>query len=193
MQCYEDAAALRGGRDRVVWAFWHGHQMALAGAPRRDRTGVLVSWSRDGEIQAAALTRLGLRVHRGSSSRGGAAGLRRLLRALQGGEDVAMAVDGPRGPRHRAKAGAARAAVRGRAHLVPVGAAAAPAVLLRGAWDHFMIPLPFARVVIQTGKEVDASSAEARTVVLERAISSASVLARARLCRGAAQPMRVNT
>ena len=193
VQCYQDFVAARGRRERVVWAFWHGHQMAIVGAPRRAGTGVLVSWSRDGEIQAAALRRLGLRVHRGSSSRGGAAGLRRLLRALEGGEDIAVAVDGPRGPRHRAKAGAARAAARARAHLVPVGAAAAPAVRLRGVWDHFMVPLPFARVVVQTGAAVEPSNAMARPVVLERAIASASALARARLYRGAAQPMRVKT
>jgi hypothetical protein len=56
-----------------------------------------------------------------------------------------------------------------------------------------MVPLPFARVVVQTGAAVEASNAMARPVVLERAIASASALARARLCRGAAQPMRVKT
>ena len=176
----------------MVWAFWHGHQMALAGAPRRARTGVLVSWSRDGSIQAAALRQLGLSVYRGSSSRGGATGLRRLLGALGAGEDIAMAVDGPRGPRHRCKPGAARAAARACARLIPVGAAASPAVLLEGAWDHFMIPLPFARVVIQTGAVVDASTAADRTAVLDRALAAACALARARLCHGVAQPMRVN-
>ena len=116
-----------------------------------------------------------------------------MLGAVRAGQDVAMAVDGPRGPRHCAKPGAARIAARARARLVPVGAAASPAVLLRGAWDHFMVPLPFARIVIQVGAAVDARGAVERASLLDQAISSASASARARLCHGAVRPMRVNT
>src|SRR5690348_3569465 len=83
-----------------VWAlaFWHGQQFALLRWKRRRPTVALVSLSRDGELQSRALSQVGLTIERGSSSRGGAAGLKAIVRLLRRGLDCAFAVDGPRGP-----------------------------------------------------------------------------------------------
>ena len=82
-----------------VLAFWHGTQWPLLAWRRRRRTVVLVSHSRDGSMQARALTLQGLQVVRGSSSRGGTRGLAALVRALKREQaDAAFAVVGPRGP-----------------------------------------------------------------------------------------------
>jgi lysophospholipid acyltransferase (LPLAT)-like uncharacterized protein len=130
-------------------AFFHGHQMALLGARKLVRGAVvLVSRSRDGDLQAGVMRALGFRVVRGSSSRGGARALAELVRSLRRGETVALAVDGPRGPRHVAKPGVAAAA---RAAEVPLlAAASAPhrALTLSRAWDRFEIPLPFTTVAV---------------------------------------------
>jgi lysophospholipid acyltransferase (LPLAT)-like uncharacterized protein len=99
------------GKTPLVFAFWHGQQMALVAARRRRRIAALVSWSRDGEWQTGIMRSLGISVLRGSSSRGGSEGLRRIVRALRQGQDAAFAVDGPRGPLGQAKAGAARVAI----------------------------------------------------------------------------------
>jgi lysophospholipid acyltransferase (LPLAT)-like uncharacterized protein len=64
-----------------VLAFWHGQQFALHRWRRRRKTSVLVSLSDDGELQAAALGRVGL-VARGSSSRRGASGLEVIVRSV---------------------------------------------------------------------------------------------------------------
>ena len=137
-----------------VFAFWHGQQMPLLAVPRRRPTAVLVSHSRDGALQAGGLGSLGLWVLRGSPSCGGAEGLRRMLGALREGMDAAFAVDGPRGPRYRAKAGAGWVAARSGALLVPVGVAASRRIVLRRSWDRFEIPLPFARVCVFLGAPV---------------------------------------
>ena len=57
---------------------------------------------------------------RGSTGRGGVAGLKEMIRHLRDGRDVAFATDGPRGPRHQVQLGAIESARLGRAPLVPV-------------------------------------------------------------------------
>lgn len=165
-----------------VLCFWHGATMLLLAWPRRGPTAALVSLSADGELLAGALGFLGLAVERGSSSRGGARGLARIVRrARERGHDVAFAVDGPRGPRGRSKGGAAFAAERARAALVPMGAAARRATEL-SSWDGFRVPWPFSRVVITLGAPLEASGAH--EAALDRAIGEAD--ARARSLAGAA-------
>ncbi len=143
------APALDPSTPGRVFVFWHGEQLPLLALRRLRPTCVLVSWSDDGALQAGVMTRLGLQVVRGSSSRGGAAGLRGLVKALPTA-DLALAVDGPRGPRERAKPGALLAARLGAAELVPLGVACARATRLR-SWDAFSLPWPGSRVVVACG------------------------------------------
>jgi len=174
----------------LVLAFWHGEQMLLLGWPRRRRTLVMVSWSRDGALQSGVLGAQGLRVVRGSSSRGGAAALRRLSRALSAPLDAAFAVDGPRGPRHRSKPGAALAARLCRGRLVPMGAAASASRVLGRTWDRFRIPLPFSRVQVVLGAPVDPVLAAERPEVVDQGIEQACRRARD-LLDGRAVPAEV--
>jgi len=135
-----------------VLSFFHGTQFGLLAWKRRRETVVLVSHSRDGALQARALGLLGMVVTRGSSSRGGATGLRSLItRAREGERDVAFAVDGPRGPYGVAKPGALAAARALGAVIVPMGVYARNKVVLSRAWDKFQLPLPFSRVTVVLG------------------------------------------
>lgn len=133
-----------------VFAFWHGKQFGLLRVPRPRPTQVLVSWSRDGELQAGLMRSFGLEVVRGSSSRGGGVALRQLLRRLPSA-DVALAVDGPRGPRRRAKAGAVALSRLGAAPVIPLGIVYGRSVVFHRAWDRFELPLPFSRVCVVFG------------------------------------------
>jgi lysophospholipid acyltransferase (LPLAT)-like uncharacterized protein len=168
-----ELASPRGPR---VYAFWHGRQMGLIRAADRPLT-VMVSWSKDGALQAAVMRVLGVSVVRGSSSRGGARGLRGLLHSLAHGSDVAFAVDGPRGPARRPKPGAARAAELSGAELVPLGSAASRSWHATGSWDDFEVPLPFARVVVVAGEPVPAREADLDPELLARAIAAAELRA----------------
>ena len=103
-----------------VLCFWHGEQLPLLLWKRRRSTVALVSHSLDGELQAHALPAFGLRIERGSTSKGGAAGLAAIVRRLRKGEDAAFAVDGPRGPRFSVAPGARAAAHLARNVLVPI-------------------------------------------------------------------------
>lgn len=144
-------------RPRVL-CLRHGASTTLLAAPPTRPTTALVSRSRDGELGAALLGRLGLGVVRGSTSRGGASGLRALVRVLRAGRDAAIAVDGPRGPRGRVAPGAIAAARLGGGVLVPVRAHARWAIRL-GTWDAHVVPLPFCQVEISLGAPLCARSA----------------------------------
>lgn len=161
-----DPALVRaGGRGPWVLVFWHGQQLALLRWASFRGVVALVSLSRDGELMAGALPRLGVAVVRGSSSRGGARALRGVVRALRDGRDVAFAVDGPRGPARVVRAdgsrvGAALAARLGRALVVPMAAACASRRALH-TWDAFELPRPFSRVVVALGPPVEPADASA--------------------------------
>lgn len=131
-----------------VLCFFHGTQFGLLRWPRRRNTGVLVSHSADGSLQARFLRSLGFRIVRGSSSNGGTSGLRGLVRLARGGADLAFAVDGPRGPREEVKGGAIACAALGNGRLVGIGVASSAKFVLQRAWDKFEVPYPFARVCI---------------------------------------------
>jgi len=156
-----------------VLCFWHGDQLPLLRFRRRP-TVALVSHSADGQMQARALRVQGLLVERGSSSRGGARGLRAIVRRLARGQDAAFAVDGPKGPRFTVLPGARAAARLSSGVLVPMGRAAPRSVTLQRTWDRFCIPLPFSRVAVRLGAPLPASVSD---VELGRAIHRASELA----------------
>jgi len=136
---------------RVV-AFWHGDQICIAGLRGwlRRAPHVLVSWSRDGELAAGVARRLGLRVVRGSSNRGALSGAVALGRRLREGDVVALAVDGPRGPRHQAGESAARLAAATGTMVTPVIALASRGLKL-SSWDRMVVPGLFAAVHIFWG------------------------------------------
>ena len=66
-----------------ILVLWHEHMLPCLAAYQKRGMRVLVSASRDGEFGARAAERLGYRVVRGSSSRGGAAALRALAEELR--------------------------------------------------------------------------------------------------------------
>lgn len=177
-----DPALDRGDRRPWVLAFFHGTQWPLLAWRRRRPTAVLVSLSRDGDIQAGALSALGFSVVRGSSSRGGARGLASLVRALaRGSHDAAFAVDGPRGPYGAPKPGAALAARRVGALVVPMGSAIMSGKVFERAWDRFALAWPFSRVAIVLGRPVALTGEASDAGALAAAIASANDAAKALL------------
>lgn len=165
----------RATNDPWVLAFWHGTQVPLLAWKRRRRTAVLVSWSRDGELQSQVMARADMHVVRGSSSRGGARGLVAMVRAVRGlGLDAAFAVDGPRGPLREVQPGALACARHTKGRVVPIGSAVLPGKILDRAWDRMALPWPFARAVVVVGP---ALSAAAGPRELGEAIDEANALA----------------
>jgi lysophospholipid acyltransferase (LPLAT)-like uncharacterized protein len=138
------------GDQRFLLAFWHRHLLLMRYAYRGQRMCVLVSRSRDGELISRVLAHLGIQTSRGSSSRGGALGLRDLLRVAARGSDIAVTPDGPRGPLRVVQPGVVLAAAASGLPVVPVALAATRRHELR-SWDRMPVPLPGARVDVVYG------------------------------------------
>jgi lysophospholipid acyltransferase (LPLAT)-like uncharacterized protein len=137
---------------RAIIVLWHEHLPACIRVFAHLGINVLISESSDGAWAAEACERFGFRVHRGSTSRGGAAGLRAMARSL--GKDrgwAGMALDGPRGPRREAKIGSLWLSRRHGIPLVPVIVKAKPGFRLK-SWDRCLAPFPFARIEVLLGK-----------------------------------------
>jgi lysophospholipid acyltransferase (LPLAT)-like uncharacterized protein len=137
----------------LIYAFWHDSFLFMAGMRSKRKGCILISQSADGELIAQVVKRLGHRVARGSSTRGGASGLWEML-----GEapryHLGVTPDGPRGPRRRMKSGTVYLAARTGLPIVPVGIAYSKAWRAR-SWDRFAVPYPFTEVVGVAGRVLE--------------------------------------
>ncbi len=162
--------------------YWHQHQLFCIQHLLNERTrgvklGFLISPSVDGELGAMIIKRLGAEVIRGSSTHTGARALRDYYQALvHDGVSPAMTPDGPRGPAWKFKPGAVLLAQLSQRPIIPLAYAASRAWKIK--WDHFVIPKPFARVVIAIGKPVyipkglDAAALAAMQLTMEEKLKT---------------------
>ncbi len=180
----------------TVFAFWHRSLLACAYRFRGLDIAILISPSFDGELIARTVERLGFRAVRGSSSRGGAAGLRNMQLSYLAGHRCAFTADGPRGPAYCAKPGVVHLAnsVGGRPVFgedgvqLPTGTwvgcfyALPDKAWQLNSWDRFLIPKPFTRVVLAWPKHIPAGQVTTETVQLglERAVQMARQRPRAK-------------
>ena len=135
-----------------VYAHWHGDELVLIGRYSFYKKAVMASLSKDGSLLSVALAWLGYRVVRGSSSRGGIGGLKALADAIKKGSDVALAVDGPRGPIYEVKAGVLKLAQLSGRPILPVAAAAGNKHIFTKSWNQCFFPFPFSRVAVVYGE-----------------------------------------
>ncbi|MEE8581859.1 MAG: DUF374 domain-containing protein [Myxococcota bacterium] len=135
-----------------IAAIWHRDALITAALFRDRGFTAPVSWSRDGELIAATLARLGYAAPpRGSTSRGGPALLRGLVRRVEEGVTIAVPADGPRGPARRSKLGVVSVARLSGVAITPLSFSGRPCLRF-GSWDGMLLPLPFARVICRFGE-----------------------------------------
>jgi lysophospholipid acyltransferase (LPLAT)-like uncharacterized protein len=132
-------------RGRYIYAFWHEAMLFGAGRKTRARFQVLIGQHADGELIAQISRRVGFRVVRGSSTRGGVEAVRKMLRLGRG--HLVVTPDGPRGPRRRVQAGIVYLASRTGLPIVPAGIGFENAWRAR-SWDRFAVPKPGSRAAL---------------------------------------------
>ena len=134
---------------RELFALCERDSLALAGMVAKARFTVLVAKGRDGDWASAVLERLGCRVARGSSLRGGTRALKELLDAVHGSTGPAgIVVDGPLGPAGQAKGGVILCGMHVGSPVRALGAATAHRITFRKSWSRIYLPLPFSRVTV---------------------------------------------
>jgi hypothetical protein len=137
-----------------IYAFWHGRQFLLFHSHRNTGIVIPASESRDGDIQAGILKRFGFDVVRGSSKRKGERALLGLVDGLRKGKNIALAVDGPRGPLYEVKQGVTYLAGKLDKPIVPVVTGARRYWILEKVWDKYLLPRPFTTGVVIYGEPI---------------------------------------
>jgi len=155
----EVAKRLQFGDRPYAPCFWHQH-LILAGRlvyRWHKESGfvpcMVVSASVDGDVPSKFTEDLGGAVIRGSSNHGGAQVLRDARRKFREGYSVFTTADGPTGPNRIFKEGVTLMSRVANVPMIPIAFAADRAWYLN-RWDSFMIPKPFARIVIAFGEPV---------------------------------------
>jgi lysophospholipid acyltransferase (LPLAT)-like uncharacterized protein len=165
-----------------IYCLWHQSLVSVLAPHQRRRhirIAALASLSGDGEIIADYLRRVGIRPVRGSSARGSARAAKELFEALAEGWNLAIAIDGPRGPAKRVKPGPLEVSRRHGVPIVPIAARASRELCFSRSWDRFRLPLPRAHLAVIYGEPIlyppeDPTDAElaTRATELERRLEA---------------------
>ena len=156
----------------IIAAFWHQRLLMMPFLPHRGKVGMLISQHRDGEFIARAVKLFGVDSVRGSTTRGGLAALRGMIRFFRKGGNLAVTPDGPQGPKHTVQIGVVELARQTGAPIVPVTYSASRCKVF-GSWDNFILPLPFCRVAYVWGEplfvsqEIDKDGLEENRLLLQ--------------------------
>ncbi len=139
----------QGGK--VLICLWHQQLLpAIRFFPKYNKyqPSVMSSRSIDGDISSRIIEAGDVTAVRGSSSRGGIAALREMIRRIKQYRLGAHILDGPQGPIGVVKLGAIAIAHEAGAAMIPTVVFTDRAWYLH-SWDKFMIPKPFSSVTIK--------------------------------------------
>jgi hypothetical protein len=143
-----NGAQIRNRGEVAIGTFWHRCIFGSIWFWRNRGIVVLNTVNFDGQWTRRAIERLGFATVQGSSSRGGVEGLTAMAKCIEEGRNVALTIDGPRGPRYVAKPGAVILARRTGRPISVFHIALKTAYTFRKSWDLFQLPLPFSRAVV---------------------------------------------
>ena len=187
----EDPYTLPALPDSFIITFWHGQHFMVPFARRKGHEiHVMISRHRDGEINAIAARKLGMKVIRGSGDhrgrgarKGGASGFLKLLALLDGGGSVSMTADVPKIGRVAGEGIVQLARLSGK-EILPVCFTTRPRIDL-DSWDRASVPLPFGKCVFVAGRPItvpadaDAAVLAAKRSEIEAALNGVTERARA--------------
>jgi lysophospholipid acyltransferase (LPLAT)-like uncharacterized protein len=137
----------------ALYVFWHEYILLPIYIRPHCRLTMLISQHEDAEVLSHIARYVGMGVIRGSTHRGGAAALRHVI---QHGPGISMAIasDGPRGPRRQLAQGCVYLSSRLQIPIVLVAIGYERPWRVRRAWDRFAIPRPFSRIRTVLGPRI---------------------------------------
>jgi lysophospholipid acyltransferase (LPLAT)-like uncharacterized protein len=179
----EREAELKARGVPIVYALWHGRMVLCILARRHHGIVTMASRSKDGEIVARWLARNGYIPARGSTRKGGVAGLQVMIDRMRAGHAAALTIDGPKGPPRVAQRGVLELVRQTGAWILPVAGASSRPWFVK-SWDRTLVPRPFSRCVATFGEplsippdmpdrealEVIGGAVDAATIEADRAV-----------------------
>jgi lysophospholipid acyltransferase (LPLAT)-like uncharacterized protein len=149
-----DAVKAQHSKGVLCYACWHHSTLTSMLSVAGRRFAVLVSKSFDGDVIAFVNKKFGVSSARGSSSRNGKEGFSELLAFIDRGYEVGFTVDGPRGPRHKVKAGVIALASRSGIPIIPTASCGVRYWTFHKSWDKFRLPKFFTEVLVIYGPPI---------------------------------------
>ena len=154
----EDSDGKPMGSFQCIIALWHNrvfvpcyvYRYVIKG--KKVQMSMLTSASKDGALLATVAKDYGMRAVRGSSRRRGVAGFMDMLRELRDGCSMCITPDGPKGPIYKCHPGVIKLASVSGLPIVPTRISYSSYWRIKKAWDGFIIPKPFSRVVVHLAK-----------------------------------------
>ena len=141
----------------VFLCCWHSRFILIASYFKKINLSIwsVSSTHKDSEMMAGILQRWGLRLIRGSSTRGWSYVLKQLIKLFKNPSTViAITNDGPKGPPMVAKKGSVMLALKNNAQIIAVSGEASQYWKLP-SWDGTIIPKPFSTIYIQFSKPLN--------------------------------------
>lgn len=133
-------------------ALWHQNIVATIYAHNGIKHSVLVSPSKDGELVAFLLKKLGHISIRGSSHRQYFSAMKELLTTMSDLKiPSAITVDAPKGPPFIVKRGIVDLAKHSQVCILPIYSIASKFWCFQKAWDKFRLPWPFSTIYVYYG------------------------------------------
>ncbi len=183
----------------VIFAMWHGQHFLSPFVKRPQyRAAVLISRSADGEMNAIAAEKLGVRTIRGSGDhkgqfarKGGVSAYFQMIDALADGETMALTADVPKVAK-RCGLGIIILARQSGRPILPIAVATERRIDLK-SWDKASVNLPFSRGAAVAGMPIwvpadaDAATMEVYRRRVEDALNAATERAYA-IAEGRAEP-----
>lgn len=134
----------------VLYALWH-FSIFYSAYHFRNRRGVaMVSASKDGELMAETMHRLGYETVRGSRTKGGLTAMKKIAALVDTGLSAGIVVDGSQGPAQIAQKGIIFIARETGAPIIPVTHATTGAIRF-SSWDRTVLSLPWSRLAFFYG------------------------------------------
>ncbi len=141
--------------DQYIIALWHAHQCVLYNVKKPHLLNVLISESNDGQIIASATESMGIKTIRGSRGRRGKEAAFELIEKLEQGENIAITVDGPKGPARVVKKGIINIAKISQVPIVPVTWHTTSKFFLKfNSWDGFRFPICGMKTIALYGEPI---------------------------------------
>ncbi|MCD6311072.1 MAG: DUF374 domain-containing protein [Elusimicrobia bacterium] len=140
---------------KYIYGCWDGRQIMLLPFAVGKNLVILATRSDAGEVLKVIHRFFTIKVVRGSSSSGGAAALKGMIRALRSGLNGSLAVDGPQGPAEIAKPGIIQMAKMSGAVILPLAAGVKKKIFVDSYWNKVQIPLPFTSGRYVIGKPIE--------------------------------------
>ena len=139
-----------------IYGIWHQNLAGgiLSQYYLKVKHGCIVSSSKDGDLVAYTLEKLGNIAIRGSSTRGGQAALQTMIKSILNGYPGAITIDGPKGPAHIVKKGIVEIARLTQSPIIPYTVLAKHYWSFEKSWDKFRLPKPFTKIFVHYNQPI---------------------------------------